>query len=477
MLFTEPAFLFFLLPLLCAVHWLLPLSGKNILLLLTGLGFYWWGEKLFMVMVVSIMMNWLFGLGVGADPARVRLRRWCLGLGIAANLTLIGIYKYADFAMDSLNAMLGWTGMAPLFDPARTRIHLPIGISFFTFQGISYLLDVYWGISKRAKSPVLVGIYISLFPHMIAGPIVKYKEIAKQFVARTFCWEDVHQGLARFVIGLGKKVIIANGLARLPDLVFAADPAHLSTGAAWFGLVCYALQLYFDFSGYSDMAIGLARMFGFRIPENFNYPFAARSVTDIWARWHMTLSTWLRDYVYFPLCGKRPTAARQSTALFIVFMICGLWHGASWNFVLWGAYNGGVLVAERGRFGAWQKTWAAPLRWIYAMLFWLLACVLFRTLDLGHAGSFLAALAGQGSGLGVADVADRHALLMLPVALLAAAPLAPWLARRRAAAIAASPACAWRWEAALSLWLAAVFTVALLLCMAGAYNPFLYFQF
>jgi alginate O-acetyltransferase complex protein AlgI len=478
MLFTEPGFLYLLVPLLALTYWWMPLLGRNLLLLTVGVLFYWWGEKLFVVMLASIALNWLFGLGVDRERFP-RAARWFLGFGIAANLGLLGVYKYANFAVDSLNQLLGAAGMAAI--PWQERIHLPIGISFFAFQGVSYLLDVWWGIAKRSRSPLVVGLYISLFPHMIAGPIVKYKEIVHQLLERHLSWEDVHTGLRRFLIGLAKKVLIANGVAHGADLVMAAPAGELSAAAAWLGLLCYAIQLYFDFSGYSDMAIGVARMLGFRIPENFNHPYVARSITGLWQRWHMTLSTWLRDYLFFPLAGRRPSPQRTKAALFTVFLACGLWHGASWNFVLWGAWNGLFLVLERSGFGPWLERRPAAVAWGYAMAVWLAGLVLFRCTDLGHAGGYFAALAGAGGAMPAAAFWDRQVLLCLGLGLVASLPVVPWLAARRDALAAASPARApllagaWAWSR--TVWLAALFALCSLLCAAGAYNPFLYFQF
>lgn len=472
MLFTEPGFLLLLLPLLCALHWWLPLYGRNVLLLAVGLVFYWWGEKLALLLPVSMALNYGFGFLVdrGSQP---RFARWWLWLGLAANLGLLGVYKYAEFALDSLNALLALGAIPPLVDPLRDRIHLPIGISFFTFQGISYLLDVHWGIARRHRDPVLVGLYVSLFPHQIAGPIVKFKEISRQLAERSTSEADLHAGVERFVVGFAKKMLLANPLAATADIAFGGDPGLLGPGAAWLGLVCYALQLYFDFSGYSDMAIGVARVFGFRIPENFDHPFIARSVTEVWQRWHMTLATWLRDYVYFPLIGKgRPGQARQGAALFGVFLLCGLWHGASWNFVLWGAYNGVFLVLERGRFGGWLKGLWRPFQHGYALAFWLAACVLFRSTDLDHAVHYAGSLLGLvqlPSAAPAAALLDGQVLLVLPAALLACLPVRTWLTTR------------WGAHPAFRLLrpavLGACFLAALLLVLGGSYNPFLYFQF
>ena len=344
MVFSEPAFLFWFLPLLLGAYFLCPRAGRNALLLAASLIFYAWGEGGFvLVMLASIGMNYAFGLLI---ERRVSTHKTCaaLWLGIIANLLLLAAYKYTGFVSSNLCGLLRWWGVDTA-DPLP--VHLPIGISFFTFQAMSYLVDVHRRQVPAQRNPLHVALYISMFPQLIAGPIVRYRDIARQIVDRAVTRQGFASGIRRFAIGLGKKVIIANSLAWPADQIFTIPNHELTTAVAWWGVTCYTLQIYFDFSGYSDMAVGLGRMFGFEFMENFNYPYIARSMTDFWRRWHISLSTWFRDYLYIPLGGNRRGRARTLVNLALVFFLCGLWHGASWTFAIWGLYHGLFLILER----------------------------------------------------------------------------------------------------------------------------------
>jgi alginate O-acetyltransferase complex protein AlgI len=361
MLFTEPVFWFLFLPLLLSLHFLVVRPQRNLLLLLASLLFYAWGERSFVfVMLASIAFNYVVGLWIDTRRGvRSRERRWPLAVGVAGNLLLLAAYKYANVLADQLSAVFVALGLPGLeLEP----IHLPIGISFFTFQGMSYVIDIHRGETPVQRHPLRLALYISMFPQLIAGPIVRYGRIATQLVERTIDRRGFADGVRRFTVGLGKKVLIANSVALPADTIFALPPDQLTTAAAWLGIVCYTLQIYFDFSGYSDMAIGLGRMFGFRFPENFNYPYVAESVTEFWRRWHMTLSNWFRDYLYLPLGGNRLGRVRLAANLFTVFFLCGLWHGASWTFVVWGLYHGVLLSLERRRVGRAGGLGAVSLR-------------------------------------------------------------------------------------------------------------------
>ena len=350
MLFTSPVFLFLFLPLVLGLYVFLPSKWRNAWLLIASLFFYAWGETFYtLIMLASITANYVFGLLIEWQRDTAAMRPLMVGAVVVNLLLLIG-FKYANFLLRSLNVLLGHLGIAPLY---LAPVHLPIGISFFTFHALSYVIDVYRADARGQKNFVRVALYVTLFPQLIAGPILRFHQVADQFVRRQVSLPLFAAGVRRFLVGFGKKVLIANTLAVPADAIFGADSATLSSGAAWLGIVCYTLQIYFDFSGYSDMAIGLGKMFGFRFPENFNYPYVSRSIKEFWRRWHISLSTWFRDYLYIPLGGNRVSSWRNHLNLVIVFFLCGLWHGASWTFVIWGLYHGVFLVIERPVVSRW----------------------------------------------------------------------------------------------------------------------------
>ncbi len=328
LIFADPAFLFFFAPLVLTVHYALPRSWRNGFLLAASVLLYAWGEgRNVNVLLASMTMNFAFGILIGCGRSS---RGWLLVLGVLANVLLLCAFKYLVFFVLNADVAIAWLGLTPVTVP---RIRLPIGISFFTFMAISYLVDVYRREVAPEQNPATFGLYIAMFPHLIAGPIVRFKAIAAELHGRTTPTPEIALGIRRFIIGLGKKVLISNTIAPTADAMFALSADRLSAPVAWLGLVCYTVQIYFDFSGYSDMAIGLARMLGFHFPENFNYPYISQSLTDFWRRWHISLSTWLRDYLFFPLLvrGERWKLYRN---VLIVFLVCGLWHGAAWHFVL-----------------------------------------------------------------------------------------------------------------------------------------------
>ena len=477
MVFASPIFLFLFLPLALAAYFALPRHWGNTVLLVASIVFYIWGEGAYVALVLgSVAFNWMVGGRLGAADPGSR-RRW-LALGVGGNLALLAIFKYANFTVANFDAAaraLHWGTVA------LAAIPLPLGISFFTFHSISYQVDIYRGNASAQRRIGSFALYILLFPQLIAGPIISYKDIAAQIVQRERLGGDFAEGVRRFILGLGKKVLVANTLGGVADQVFGIAPPELNTPAAWLGLVCYALQIYFDFSGYSDMAIGLMRMFGFRVLENFNYPYISQSIREFWRRWHISLSNFFRDYLYIPLGGNRRGKVRGYANLVIVFLLCGLWHGANWTFILWGAWHGVFLVLERaGVEGALERTWR-PLRHAYALAAVLGGWVLFRCESLAHAGAFYAALAGVG-----APTQHKYPLLMyldplvattLVVAVIGAMPVGRALAGaidrrapdRRGLATAGSVA---EW-----LWLAAVLTASCAYLAAGTYNPFIYFRF
>jgi alginate O-acetyltransferase complex protein AlgI len=483
MVFSSPLFLFLFLPLVLLANGVAPRRLRNGVLLAASLFFYAWGEGFFVaVMLASMAFNHALGLVV--ERARGRpAARLAVGLAVAGNLALIGVYKYANFAAENLDALLALVGLGPI---ALAPVHLPIGISFFTFQALSYVIDVYRREAQVARNPLDVALYVALFPQLIAGPIVRYRDVAEQIARRAVTRADLAAGIRRFAVGLGKKVLIANTVALPADRIFALAPADLGPGAAWLGLVCYTLQIYFDFSGYSDMAIGLGRMLGFRFLENFAHPYVSRSLTEFWRRWHISLSTWFRDYLYIPQGGSRRGPGRTYLNLAIVFFLCGLWHGASWTFVVWGLYHGAFLVLERVGFARLLERVPGGVRHAYVILLVMIGWVFFRAETLDQAGGYLAALAGAGAGgeleHRLIDFWDARLALVLVLGIVGSAPIVPaigrWYERRVGSAVEGAPAL-------LDLGYALVRDLAVLLLLvasamllaAGTHNPFIYFRF
>ena len=492
MLFTEPIFLFLFLPVLLALYFA-PLSREhaaygNALLLVASVIFYAKGGGAFTwLMLASITFNYWMGIavdrarasgnGAAAAIGRHRAKR-VLAFAVAVNLVVLGIFKYANFFADNVNALFLALGVNPIAVP---RVLLPIGISFYTFHAISYVVDVYRGDATAQKSPVHAALYLLLFPQLIAGPIIRYRDLADQLARRIVTSDDFAYGVRRFVIGLGKKVLIANVVAAPADAIFAMPFAQLSAGHAWLGLVCYTLQIYFDFSGYSDMAIGLGRMFGFRFPENFRWPYIATSVQGFWRRWHISLSTWFRDYLYVPLGGNRVSPARMYTNLVTVFFLCGLWHGASWNFVIWGLWHGAFLVFERliptkprNHETAFEVSW----RHAYTLAVVMIGWVFFRAETLPGAIAFLKAMAGLGPAipapLTVGGYLSNDVLLALAAGIVGSTPWVPALAaraarKRRDQAIGM--------EVIATAAVTAVLLASIVHIAARTYNPFIYFRF
>ncbi len=384
MVFSSTLFLFLFLPLTIFFYFVIPprfLKLKNTVLLLASLVFYAWGEPIYVfLMLFSITINYLFGLFIAKVDKKLFLKRLLLVLAVIFNLGILGYFKYFNFFVDNLNSIFH-------LSITTNTVMLPIGVSFFTFQILSYTIDVYWGHVAPQKNWGKLALYISFFPQLIAGPIVRYIDIETQLSQRKHSMAKFSSGAQRFIIGLAKKVLIANQVAVFADIAFGQGTPPIVM--AWVGAICYALQIYFDFSGYSDMAIGLGRIFGFEFLENFNYPYISQSIQEFWRRWHISLSTWFRDYLYIPLGGNRKGNARTYLNLFIVFAVTGLWHGASWSFVLWGLFHGVFLVIERLGFGRVLKKIPSIFRWIYTMLVVLIGWVLFRADNLTRAIAYL----------------------------------------------------------------------------------------
>ena len=487
MVFSSPIFLFAYLPVVLSLYFLIPFRLRNGFLLLASLFFYAWGDAAFaLCLVLSIVGNYAFGVLIerAALQGRPRASRRTVTAAIGFNLAMLIGFKYANFLVNNLSACLGAFGLPPLH---LAPIHLPIGISFFAFQAMSYVIDVYRGDVHATRSLVDFGMYKSFFPQLIAGPIVRYRDVAAQIVERRTTSQDFIAGMRRFIIGLGKKVLIANSVAGVADHVFGLKAADLTAGLSWLGAGCYAIQIYFDFSGYSDMAIGMGRMFGFRFLENFNYPYGSRSIREFWRRWHISLSTWFRDYLYIPLGGNRGRPLRVYANLIVVFFLCGLWHGASWTFVVWGLWHGLFLVLERLGFGRQIERMPAPFQHAYALVAVLIGWVFFRAESLPYAVGFVKAMFGFGSGnpsvYYPALFVDRVAQLALLCGLLFSVPAGPaldraitaWLCRRGARPRSAA------WEVgrgmAQAAALALIFVASAMELAVGTYNPFIYFRF
>jgi len=476
MVFSSPIFLFLFLPIVLGVYFLLPKALWNLWLLVASLLFYAWGERLFtLVMIASISMNYVFGLMLERFRGRPGMKATMV-VATVANLGLLIGYKYANFLVGIFNDVLLVTKTPPIhLDP----VHLPIGISFFTFHALSYVIDVYRADVRGQKDFVKVALYVTLFPQLIAGPILRFHHVAHQFGIRSVNLLLFQSGVRRFLVGFGKKVLIANTLAGPADKIFALPASTLSPGAAWLGIVCYTLQLYFDFSGYSDMAIGLGRMFGFQFPENFNYPYISCSIKEFWRRWHISLSTWFRDYLYIPMGGNRVSLGRGYFNLLTVFFLCGLWHGASWSFVVWGLYHGLFLVLEGRGFLRRIETLPRVFGHLYASLVVMIGLVIFRADTLSHATRYLQGMTGIGHH-NAENCAAMFLTLDIQLALLAgiigSTPLVAILARR-ICALPERTTGRFTVECAVNVGLMAVFILALACLSAGTYNPFIYFRF
>ena len=426
-----------------------------------------------LLMLASIALNYLVGLKL-----QVSASRSILGLGVAANLAILLFYKYANFLTDNLNVVLGAAGLAQI---DLQPVHLPLGISFFTFQAISYLVDLYRREIEAQRNILDLGLYIALFPQLIAGPIVRYKTIMSQISDRKVTPELFASGAERFTLGLAKKLLIANPLGYMVDIIFALPADQIPTHVAWFGILLYALQIYFDFSGYSDMAIGLGRMFGFKFLENFNYPYIARSVQDFWRRWHISLSTWFRDYLYIPLGGNRVSPIRLYLNLYAVFLLCGLWHGASWNFFIWGAFHGTFLTIERlGLARVIERLWR-PLQHVYLLFVILVSWVFFRADTLGYSVAYLKSMLTPSFSAVPFEVVDAFSFNLLGALILGLIISTPVYKRRRFLInqdidnIKAEPnyqLSILTSAALVILLIASAFTLA-----SSTHNPFIYFRF
>ena len=467
MVFSSLSFLTLFLPLTILLYFAVPRRFRNLLLFLASLIFYAWGEPVYIVlMLFSSVVDYSHGLLMEKFDGRPGVRRALLISSVVINLSLLGFFKYAGLVVSTLNAALSLSIPVP-------SVALPVGISFYTFQTMSYSIDVYRRNCPAQRDPIAFGCYVTMFPQLIAGPIVRYVDVMREINDRRETFEGFYLGIRRFLVGLAKKLILANGVGMLWDSVSAQPAASLSALSAWLGVMAYAFQIYFDSSGYSDMAIGMGRMFGFQFPENFRYPYVSRSVSDFWRRWHITLSTWFREYLYIPLGGNRVRVPRNIFNLAVVWMATGLWHGASWNFLLWGAYFGAVLIAEKFLYGKALSRAPGFVGWAYTALVVLVGWVFFALDDLGRGAAYLGAMFGGGAG-----AVDAYALRALlnygAVLLLCAAASTPLASGALERLRARRP----RAHSALTYALViAGFALCLIYVVDAGYNPFLYFRF
>jgi alginate O-acetyltransferase complex protein AlgI len=468
MVFSSNVFLFAFFPVFLAVYLATPRQHRNLALLVANLLFYTLGTGSYvLLLIISIVANQVFArLILKADDP---WKTWWLWIAIVFNLSFLGYYKYTDFILENIISLGHVVGIdVPVVPPV---LPLPLGISFFTFQALSYVIDVYIGEVRPARSLVEFGAYHSLFPQLLAGPIVRYSEVATQMVDRTMSWEGVAAGSYRFTLGLGKKLLIANPIGSVSDMIFATPAGELSPGVAWLGAFSYALQVYFDFSGYSDMAIGLGRILGFTFPENFNQPFRAQSITEFWRRWHITLFRWFRDYLFIPLGGMR-FGIKSYLALILVFILCGLWHGPTWNYVVWGAYQGILLSVERFVAINFGRTQRGSLAVLVTFILTLFGFAVIRCADMIAAWQYLSVMLGLHKP--ATEVQHLFSYLQpdkLPVYVLAI--FFSWLpVERLKLDMTGGRMLAAKYGIGFVIMLLSVITLS-----ASSFNPFIYFRF
>ena len=466
MVFSSTIFLFLFLPIVLIGYynpWLKSQEFKNGFLLLASLFFYAWGEPVFVfLMMISIMITWILGLRIDFNRDKAR---FFLTMAIIYHVAVMFVFKYLGFAASQVGLLI--------HREINVGIELPIGISFFTFQMMSYLFDVYYKKTAVQKSVTKLALYVALFPQLVAGPIVRYNQVAEEISDRSSSYEDIVIGMKQFIYGVSKKVLLANYVAQVADNVFDYL-GNRSVVITWLGAICYTLQIYFDFSGYSDMAIGLGRMFGFHFTENFNYPYISRSVTEFWRRWHISLSSWFRDYVYIPLGGNRVSKKKWTFNLFVVWLLTGIWHGANWTFIVWGLGYFVILLAEKNLLSDNKEKKPVVvniLSWLYTMVIVNFAWVIFRAKDIKSALEYMGNMIGIGAnGFYNAAAADyiRNTFVVLIIAMFGATPLfkkfIEYIQTKKIAWIE-------------SVWVLLIFVISVLKMISSTYNPFIYFNF
>ena len=473
MVFSSLLFLFRFLPVVLLIYYVVPHRWRNLVLFLSSLIFYAWGEPVYIIlMMVSVLVSYTGGILIERfrQEGNNRKAKAAMVVCVAVSLALLAFFKYVDFAVKTVNSLLD-AGIGML------QLALPIGISFYTFQTISYMVDVYRGEAAAQKNLISYAAYVAMFPQLIAGPIVQYKTIDAQLRTRRETVEQVADGIRRFMVGLGKKVLLANNIGGLWETIGAADPMELPVLTAWMGLAAYTLQIYLDFSAYSDMAIGLGHMFGFRFLENFNYPYISKSITEFWHRWHISLSTWFREYVYIPLGGNRTGLWRHIRNILVVWLLTGIWHGASWNFVFWGLYYGILLLAEKFIFGRYLTKLPALFQHIYCMFFVMVGWNLFAFDDMGNGIKFLKSLFGfYGqvflNGDTVYLLYNHMVLLILCILGSTRLPqkAGKWIEVRLENRVVLQ-------SATQNMFYAVVFLLSVAWLVDATFNPFLYFRF
>ena len=467
MLFSSITFLFYFLPVVIAVYFLIPkqvLWARNAALLIASLIFYSWGEPVYVfLMIYSACFNWFMAREIEKTKDRGKSARADLIFTIAVDLSILCFFKYFSFVMDNISALTG-------VEIHYTALALPIGISFYTFQAMSYIFDVYRRKVRAQRSLFKFTLYLSFFPQLIAGPIVKYRDIEKQLASRETTPVSFGEGASRFIIGLGKKVLLANNLGALQAAVLALPDENITAVSYWIGAFAFTMQIYFDFSGYSDMAIGLGRMFGFTFSENFNYPYVASSITEFWRRWHISLSTWFREYLYYPLGGNRVPPARHIFNLVVVWALTGLWHGASWTFVVWGLYYCAVLILEKYVYGRYLKVLPPAAGHIYTMLVVSVGWVIFMSDSIKTAIAYLKTCFMLG-GYALFDASTvfllRTSIVLISISVLCSTGHPGKMLNKLRERIPIA-------------WLAVLFGILVLstaYLLYSTYNPFLYFRF
>lgn len=466
MVFSSTIFLCVYLPLVLLGYYICPKKGRNLFLLIVSLVFYAWGEpKYVFLMIFSILVNYIFGRLMDKHRENKKRLKLMLVLSVVIDIGLLSVFKYTDFIITNVNAIFGAN-----FD--LLNIALPIGISFYTFQAMSYTIDVYRDDVRVQKNLIDFGMYITMFPQLIAGPIVRYADVQDQLADRSVTTADFSEGIMRFVVGLGKKVLLANQMGAVWSDIYALG-GDVSALMAWTGAIAYTFQIYFDFSGYSDMAIGLGRMFGFKFPENFRYPYQSVSITDFWRRWHITLSTWFKEYLYIPLGGNRRGLARQALNLLIVWSLTGFWHGAGWNFVMWGLYYFVILFIEKLFLLKALDKLPKFFRHVYALLLIIIGWVIFASDDVSVLLPYLGSMFGANGAIGGMDV---YTLLTKAVLLIICCIASTELPKK----LFLSAAGAMNEKAAFTLksvLMIALLAMSMILLIGDSYNPFLYFRF
>lgn len=468
MLFSSIVFLFTFLPAVMILYYLLPVRFRNVILLLASLVFYAWGEPVYLfLMLLSILFNYFSGLDIARNLQDKRAAKRSLVFNLIINLAVLGFFKYEGFVLDTLNGIL----------PVHISCHalpLPIGISFYTFQILSYIIDVYRGNVKVQTNLPNFALYVTMFPQLIAGPIVQYADVDEQLASREVSWTKFGEGSMYFIRGLAKKVLLANTSGMIFTEVSGLAKGNITVVTAWLGAFAYMFQIYFDFSGYSDMAIGLGKMFGFEFNMNFNYPYVSKSITEFWRRWHISLSSWFRDYVYIPLGGNRVSKIKHIRNLLIVWFLTGLWHGAAWNFVAWGLYYGVILIIEKYLLSPVLDRLPDVVRHIYSIVLVVIGWVLFFSSSFGQAADYIRVMFGAGAH----GFADRESMYLLTSNLIL------WLIL----IFGSTPLVHFRYEHMLrskkwnttiinSVVYAALFIVCIAYLVTETYNPFLYFRF